>query len=269
MATVAETLTFLPASDKQPGVHAGMSFAMVRFLMPLKQVAEKRLMVERCGEFLAALSHLKGSLEAWHDVALIQGCIRQLTATEQNIREVQQQIAAMPEVTPRRQEESAAVLSQTPAPISSKPEPEPLGIEVSETDAIRLTYEGKKCIHSRHCVTELPLVFKANTPGKWIFAENTHPEYLATVARACPSGAIQYSRKDGGPEEPVPDVNIMRIRENGPYAFLADLVLDGKKLGKRATLCRCGQSQNKPFCDGAIQQSSWRQGIPRRLTILL
>src|SRR5262249_52003038 len=41
----------------------------------------------------------------------------------------------------------------------------------------------------------------------------------------------------------------MRIYENGPYAFMADLEVDGGKAGYRATLCRCGQSKNKPYCD--------------------
>ena len=99
-------------------------------------------------------------------------------------------------------------------------------------------------------MTELPNVFKANTPGKWIFAENTDAETLAAVARECPSGAIRYARKDGVHDELVPDVNLVRVRENGPYAFLADLEIDGKPAGTRATLCRCGQSSNKPFCDG-------------------
>ncbi len=56
--------------------------------------------------------------------------------------------------------------------------------------------------------------------------------------------------KDGGPDETAPPVNQLRIRENGPYAVHADLIIDGKPDGYSATLCRCGLSNTKPWCDG-------------------
>jgi CDGSH-type Zn-finger protein len=46
-------------------------------------------------------------------------------------------------------------------------------------------------------------------------------------------------------------VNLAAIREAGPYAFRGPLRLDGVETGFRATLCRCGASKNKPFCDGS------------------
>jgi len=76
-------------------------------------------------------------------------------------------------------------------------------------------------------------------------------EELMAVARECPSGAIQYRRKDGGREEQAPPVNLISTRESGPYAFRGDLRIDGAPIGYRATLCRCGASKNKPFCDGS------------------
>ncbi|HKO90571.1 MAG TPA: CDGSH iron-sulfur domain-containing protein, partial [Polyangiaceae bacterium] len=53
------------------------------------------------------------------------------------------------------------------------------------------------------------------------------------------------------PDEAAPPVNLLSVREGGPYALRADLQLDGQAAGYRATLCRCGASKNKPFCDGS------------------
>jgi CDGSH-type Zn-finger protein len=55
----------------------------------------------------------------------------------------------------------------------------------------------------------------------------------------------------GGAEEAAPQVNTVRVLENGPLAVRATLTIDGAPAGYRATLCRCGQSKNKPFCDGS------------------
>jgi CDGSH-type Zn-finger protein len=46
-------------------------------------------------------------------------------------------------------------------------------------------------------------------------------------------------------------VNLISIRENGPYSVRADIRLDGESPGYRLTLCRCGASKNKPFCDNS------------------
>lgn len=116
---------------------------------------------------------------------------------------------------------------------------------------IDVSFDGKLCIHARECVTGLPGVFEANAPGDWVHPDEASVEGIAAVAHSCPSGAIAYHRKDGGPEEGPPDVNTVRIRENGPLAFRAELVLDGTPIGFRATLCRCGASRNKPYCDGS------------------
>jgi CDGSH-type Zn-finger protein/uncharacterized Fe-S cluster protein YjdI len=126
------------------------------------------------------------------------------------------------------------------------------GIETAEGREIIIAFQSKRCIHARFCVLQEPGVFKANVVGPWIAPDDaTTAEGLVAVAQNCPSGAIQYKRKDGGPEEVAPPVNLIRVRENGPLALRGDLVIDGASIGTRATLCRCGQSQNKPFCDGA------------------
>jgi CDGSH-type Zn-finger protein len=97
---------------------------------------------------------------------------------------------------------------------------------------------------------EAPTAFVANsTRGAWLHPETVDVEQCVRVAHNCPSGAITYERHDGGPQEPAPAVNVVRVRENGPYAVSAAIEsADG--VAFRATLCRCGRSRRKPYCDG-------------------
>ncbi len=127
---------------------------------------------------------------------------------------------------------------------------------MSDTETYRgktltIHVDGAKCIHSRNCVVGLPGVFKANVEGPWIDADAAAAEEIAAIARACPSGAITYERHDGIEGERAPDVNLLRVRENGPVALHGDLRIAGHAPCTRATLCRCGASARKPFCDGS------------------
>lgn len=50
--------------------------------------------------------------------------------------------------------------------------------------------------------------------------------------------------------------------ENGPYEVTGEVRIvapDGTELRQtaRAFLCRCGQSGNKPFCDGTHRRVDW------------
>lgn len=102
-----------------------------------------------------------------------------------------------------------------------------------------ITFDGNRCIHARHCVLGQPDVFQANAKGAWIQPDNATAEALAQVANACPSGAITYKRHDGADDEEAPQVNTIRVRENGPLAVHAEITLKDEADGFRATLCRC------------------------------
>lgn len=116
---------------------------------------------------------------------------------------------------------------------------------------ITINFDGSKCIHSRNCVLKEPEVFKANTPGDWIQPDNAPAHALIALAHNCPSGAITYEMTNGLNNEVPPQVNTIHVRENGPYAVAADLTIDRAEPTTRATLCRCGLSENKPYCDGS------------------
>ncbi|MEQ1502153.1 MAG: CDGSH iron-sulfur domain-containing protein [Myxococcota bacterium] len=112
-----------------------------------------------------------------------------------------------------------------------------------------MRFEGSRCIHSRNCVLTLPTVFRPNVQGPWIDPDGADPEDVAALARRCPSGAIRVERLDGGTAESADLINSVTVTENGPYVVRGELEIGGVAQ-TRATLCRCGSSRNKPFCDG-------------------
>lgn len=118
---------------------------------------------------------------------------------------------------------------------------------------VTVEFDGKRCVHSRNCVLSHPEVFVPNVKGDWIFPDAAPADVVVAIGVNCPSGAIRAWRNDGSEtSDTAPQVNLVRIRENGPLAFDAPLVIGGQpQPGPRATLCRCGASANKPFCDGS------------------
>ena len=118
---------------------------------------------------------------------------------------------------------------------------------------VTIRFDARRCVHSRNCVLGHPEIFVPNVQGEWIHPDAASAEEAMHVALACPSGAIRVTRNDGSASsDTAPIVNTVRLRENGPLAFEAELQIKGQpQASPRATLCRCGQSANKPFCDGA------------------
>jgi CDGSH-type Zn-finger protein/uncharacterized Fe-S cluster protein YjdI len=116
-------------------------------------------------------------------------------------------------------------------------------------------FDVAKCIHSRSCVLSHPDVFVPNVVGEWIHPDAQAVEELMRIGQNCPSGAITVLRNSAGTpadSNGPPIVNTVRVRENGPLAVEAQLLIKGQpQANPRATLCRCGQSKTKPFCDGS------------------
>lgn len=137
----------------------------------------------------------------------------------------------------------------------------------AKSDAIAVFFDGKKCIHARRCVLALPAVFRPGTKGGWIFPDEGKAEEIARTIDTCPSGALTYHRKDGGMEEQTPQVNTARPWQDGPTEFRGDIHIAGHDPRKRATLCRCGMSQNMPFCDNSHIEAGFQatSDIPTRV----
>ena len=237
----------LPAGPSNAQCNAGMSFTTLRDAAPLPAgPAARRFFTERLSELAAAATALASTQEP------------RLVACARALAQLAGTAARRFDLSASATVATSAAVPAAPAPASSsaagagaEPTTVANGIETVEGQALTLQFEAKRCIHARFCVTGAPKVFLANVQGPWIHPDAMDAERLADIAHACPSGAIRYQRKDGRPDEAAPPVNLASIREAGPYAVRGQLLLDGRPAGFRATLCRCGASKNKPFCDGS------------------
>jgi uncharacterized Fe-S cluster protein YjdI len=122
-------------------------------------------------------------------------------------------------------------------------------------EAITVTFNPRLCIHAAECVRGLPAVFNRDR-RPWVQADAAPPDVIATVVQRCPTGALHFVRHDGGAAEPVPAETTVTPQPNGPL-YVRGVVEIHDAAGAlvrrdtRMALCRCGQSQNKPFCDGS------------------
>jgi CDGSH-type Zn-finger protein/uncharacterized Fe-S cluster protein YjdI len=248
---LAEKAARLPAGPSNPGCNAGMSFIALRDAAPLPPGrAARRVFLERLESFAQAAKQLRGRDDP--RVRLAADLFANLYARAVRGFDLSQKLALAPAASaPVKQsptlDDSAAARAAAGAAHTTVVN----GVETVRTQNIELQFEGRRCIHARICVTGAPKVFLANVKGPWIHPEAMPVESVVEIAHGCPSGAIRYRRLDGGAQEQAPPVNLATVREAGPYAFHAPLIIDGEEHGFRATLCRCGASKNKPFCDGS------------------
>ncbi len=118
---------------------------------------------------------------------------------------------------------------------------------------ITIHYNKGVCSHIGHCILNLPAVFRKGKKP-WINPDGAEPEEITKVIRTCPSGALSYTingkiHKEYGHE---PELFLVK---NGPYNVIGGIRLEDPDGSKPETqdhyaLCRCGESKNKPFCDG-------------------
>lgn len=131
---------------------------------------------------------------------------------------------------------------------------------------IDVTYNTRRCIHAAECVRGLSAVFDTQA-RPWVQPDNAPVDAVAQVVMRCPTGALHFERHDGGQEEAVPVQNSIIPTPDGPLYIRGDVTLEltavdpGSNTPEAGTsetidetrlaLCRCGASQNKPYCDNA------------------
>ena len=243
---LAEKAARVPAGPSNPACHAGMSFIVLRdnaSFAPGR--AARRFFVERFEQ----LSEVGESLRATGDarIATAADLLKSLSKRAARGFDLSKPGVATGAAAVNGTHAPAAASQHASGPTSTIVN----GIETVAGEKLALSFETKRCIHARFCVTGAPGVFLANVQGPWIHPDAMEVERVVEVAHACPSGAITYHRLDGVHDETAPPVNLAAVREAGPYAFRGQLEIDGEPVGFRATLCRCGASKNKPFCDSS------------------
>jgi CDGSH-type Zn-finger protein len=114
----------------------------------------------------------------------------------------------------------------------------------------------KICSHAAECVNNLPSVFKFNA-RPWINPDAADKQQIINTIKKCPSGALSYSidgmeYRDQNETKPM-----ITVSKGGPYLITGGIGLSAENIKwaegsskEHYVLCRCGASNNKPFCDG-------------------
>jgi CDGSH-type Zn-finger protein/truncated hemoglobin YjbI len=130
------------------------------------------------------------------------------------------------------------------------------------------------CQHSGLCTDRLATVFRMGTEP-FVAPSGGRMDEIIRAVRDCPSGALSYAvdgveaREDvdrHGTREPM-----IEVSKDGPYRVTGAIsltVADGapqRNAGaslEHYALCRCGQSQNKPFCSGMHWYVDFKDPVP-------
>ncbi len=143
-------------------------------------------------------------------------------------------------------------------------------------DGITVLWHSDRCIHSAHCATTLPRVFRPQE-RPWIDVTGADAGDIRATIDGCPSGALGYIVDDGPNEqqaeplteaEPAIEAVTVSVTANGPLevsGMVKVLAADGDVIeeSERVFLCRCGHSAKKPFCDGSHKRMGFQDsGVP-------
>ena len=126
----------------------------------------------------------------------------------------------------------------------------------------RENYKGKSitihdnrgiCAHAGRCTDGLASVFRLKEEP-WIYPDAASADEIIATIQECPSGALSYSVDDVEHRDCDGEPTIF-VAPNGPYVVSGGPDLLDTTQGEGAskqhyTMCRCGGSKNKPFCDG-------------------
>ncbi len=125
---------------------------------------------------------------------------------------------------------------------------------------VTVVWQPSKCIHSTICFRGLPDVFD---PAKrpWVNIQGAATERIVDQVKACPSGALSYFMNAEEGSQPATQAAagsaqvVVETVQNGPLLVTGAIGVKDKSGNivmkeKTTAFCRCGGSNNKPYCDG-------------------
>ena len=127
---------------------------------------------------------------------------------------------------------------------------------------LTIVWKPKKCIHAAECVKALPKVYDPDRKP-WIIAEGADTKALINQINKCPSGALSYFMNGEENKEEYALETKVEVLANGPLVVYGTLSVKDKngkseRKNKTTAFCRCGASNNKPYCDGSHIQANFK-----------
>ena len=131
-----------------------------------------------------------------------------------------------------------------------------------ESEEVRVLWDATRCIHTAICLRRLPSVFDVKA-RPWVDLSGAPADEIAAAIRACPTGALRYAAREGVSDEEPDEPTTVEVRPNGPLYLRGRLRIQapgGRMIAEeyRVALCRCGASENKPFCDNSHRLIGFR-----------
>ena len=122
---------------------------------------------------------------------------------------------------------------------------------------IEISWDSNVCIHAAVCINKLPGVFNLEQKP-WIDPTGGSVNEIKELIHQCPSGALAYNinNEDTNDEKEATEQSTeVALVKNGPLRLKGDFQIfdeNGARLEHKSvvSLCRCGASKNKPYCDG-------------------
>lgn len=135
-----------------------------------------------------------------------------------------------------------------------------------EGDGVTVYDDRSRCAHFGQCTTRLPAVFRADVEP-FVDPRGAPAAEIPPVVTGCPSGALAYASGDDPMTVETTEPPSITPIVDGPYRVRGAIQVvgsDGRayELRERQTLCRCGHSANKPFCDGSHWYAGFRDPLP-------
>ncbi len=130
-------------------------------------------------------------------------------------------------------------------------------------EAQTVTWDRRLCIHVGECGRAKGDLFVAGR-DPWCQPDVSTQDNVEAVVARCPTGALAVQTAAGDfLTEDAPTENEVLIANDGPLYLSGDLSVDGASddmhsVTRRAALCRCGASKNKPFCDNSHRSAEFQ-----------